>query len=322
MVSSSTSSSTSQPFLPKVSVVVPIYNGEADLPDLIHCLKSQTYPADRVEYVLVDNRSQDRTAEIIQAAAKDAKADGISIRYLSEDQIQSSYAARNAGIRATTTEIIVFTDADCRPQPNWLYEMVQPFADSTVGLVGGAVEALPGSTLLEQYACRKKTISHRFGHAYNPPFVAGANMAARRQAFKEVGLFRPYMPTSGDIDMSWRIMKSGSWRFHSAEQAVIQHRHRKTLSELRKQWLRYGFAFQYVYELHGIELFKCPSSFFRGWIRWLVKELPRTSVKMMLGKATRLDLLMTPIFLITKQSEAKGRREAKLSEQMRQIEWL
>ncbi|MHC5594867.1 MAG: glycosyltransferase family 2 protein, partial [Nostoc sp.] len=40
---------TATSFLPMVSVVVPIYNGEADLPDLINCLLSQTYPKDRVE---------------------------------------------------------------------------------------------------------------------------------------------------------------------------------------------------------------------------------------------------------------------------------
>ena len=41
----------------EVSVVVPIYNGEKDLPDLIECLRSQTYAADQVEYLLVDNNS-------------------------------------------------------------------------------------------------------------------------------------------------------------------------------------------------------------------------------------------------------------------------
>ena len=321
MVTNLTDNTTNQPFLPEVSVVVPIYNGEEDLPDLIKCLLNQTYPVDRVEYFLVDNRSQDRTAEIIQTAAEKAKSQEITIHYLSENQIQSSYAARNVGIRASKTEIIAFTDADCRPQPNWLYELVRPFADSAVGIVGGAVEALPGTTLLEEYAMRKSTLSHRFGHSYNPPFAPGANVAIRRQAFEQVGLFRPYLTTSGDIDTCWRIMQTGSWQFYSAEKAVIQHRHRKTLRELRKQWRRYGFAFQYIYELHGIELFKCPSGFRQGWKRWL-KELPRQSARLMLGRITLLDLLMTPIFLISKQAEATGRKEAKLSEQMRQIEWL
>ncbi len=56
-------------FLPQVSVVVPVYNGEMDLPELIECLRSQTYPPHRVEYLLVDNNSRDRTSTILQTAA-------------------------------------------------------------------------------------------------------------------------------------------------------------------------------------------------------------------------------------------------------------
>ena len=47
-----------------LSVVIPVYNGETDLPDLIECLRSQTYPADQVEYLLVDNNSQDNSVSI------------------------------------------------------------------------------------------------------------------------------------------------------------------------------------------------------------------------------------------------------------------
>ncbi|NES72098.1 MAG: glycosyltransferase, partial [Okeania sp. SIO2D1] len=50
----------------KVSVIVPIYNGEKDLPDLIECLRSQTYPAYQVEYLLVDNNSGDRSKSVIE----------------------------------------------------------------------------------------------------------------------------------------------------------------------------------------------------------------------------------------------------------------
>jgi glycosyltransferase involved in cell wall biosynthesis len=53
-----------------ISVVIPIYNGEQDLPELINCLKAQTYPLDEVEYLLIDNNSCDRTAMLIEAAAK------------------------------------------------------------------------------------------------------------------------------------------------------------------------------------------------------------------------------------------------------------
>ena len=47
--------------IPYLSVIIPIYNGEADLPGLLACLTAQTYPRDRVEYLIVDNGSTDDT---------------------------------------------------------------------------------------------------------------------------------------------------------------------------------------------------------------------------------------------------------------------
>ncbi len=52
-------------YCPRVSVIVPIYNGEQDLPGLLNCLIAQTYPADRVEFLLVDNGSSDRTPDLL-----------------------------------------------------------------------------------------------------------------------------------------------------------------------------------------------------------------------------------------------------------------
>ncbi|MBD0265394.1 MAG: glycosyltransferase, partial [Tolypothrix sp. Co-bin9] len=195
---------TDTSFLAMVSVVVPIYNGEADLPELINCLLSQTYPKDRVEYLLVDNNSSDRTLTILKTFVENYP---ITIRPLSENQIQSSYAARNTAIRAATGEIIAFTDADCRPQPQWLDALIQPFVNQEVIVVAGEILALPGKTLLEQHADRQETLSqkHTLNHPFSP-YGQTANLAIRRIALEKAGLFRPYLTTGGDADICWRIL--------------------------------------------------------------------------------------------------------------------
>ncbi|MBD2181715.1 glycosyltransferase [Planktothrix sp. FACHB-1355] len=318
--------------LPKVSVIVPIYNGEADLPDLISCLQAQTYPTDRVEYLLVDNGSSDRTPSILQAAAAsdspgggNEKLNKINIRHLTENKIQSSYAARNTGIRAATGEIIAFTDVDCRPEPNWLQNLIQPFADSSVGIVAGEVEGLPGKTLLEKYAdsynvlSQKYTLEHPFC-----PYGQTANLAIRREIFQQVGLFRPYMTTGGDADICWRIQRETSWQISFAPTAIVKHRHRSTVAEFQKQWRRYGRSNRYLHELYGVTLMtelKATETFYR-LVRWLLKELPVTSVKAMIGKATVVDLLNTPISLLNSQARSTGQRDAKLSEEAKIIERL
>ena len=308
--------------LPTVSVVIPIYNGEADLPDLLACLRSQTYPTDQVEYLLVDNNSCDRTAALLQDAATTATATGLTIRLLSETQIQSAYAARNTGIRAATGEIVAFTDMDCRPRPTWLAELMQPFAEGKVGLVAGEILALPGNTLLEQHAERGETLSqkHTLGHSFLP-YGQTANLAVRREIFSQVGMFRPYLNTGGDADMCWRIQQGTDWQIQFAESAIVQHRHRATLEELRKQWQRYGRSNRYLHELHGVPLMRDVSvrEIVYRMARWLLKELPVASLRAIAGKATLVDLLNTPIGLFSVQARSKGQRTAQLPEQAREI---
>jgi cellulose synthase/poly-beta-1,6-N-acetylglucosamine synthase-like glycosyltransferase len=314
-----------QRFLPKTSVIVPVYNGEADLPELINCLQAQTYPGDRVEYLLVDNGSSDRTASVIQTAIQETASLGITLRYLQENKIQSSYAARNTGIRAAKSEILAFTDADCRPQPDWLDSLILPFAGSAVGVVVGEIVALPGKSLLEKHADRHNVLSqqHTLEHPFCP-YGQTANLAIRRQVLEQVGLFRPYLNTGGDADMCWRIQRGSNWTLHFAPTAVVRHRHRSTLKEYQSQWRRYGRSNRYLHELHGVELMreKTTQDYLYLLGRWLVKELPINSMKAIAHKTPAIDIISTPIGLFGAWARTAGQREAQLPEKAREIEWL
>jgi cellulose synthase/poly-beta-1,6-N-acetylglucosamine synthase-like glycosyltransferase len=312
-------------FFPQVSVIVPIYNGEQDLPDLIECLKAQTYPADRVEYLLVDNNSSDRTPTLLETASQAAASAGINLQHLTENQIQSSYAARNKGIRTATGEILAFTDADCRPLPEWLFNLVQPFANLEVGLVIGEINALPGNSLLEKHAERHNTLTQKdtLAHPFCP-YGQTANLAIRRPVFHETGLFRPYITTGGDADMCWRIQRETGWKMYFAETALIQHRHRATLEEFRKQWYRYGRSNKYLHQLHGVKLqpkLDAKKSIYL-LSRWLLKQLPLTALEVITGKAPAVDLLNTPINLYGSWARDKGQRETELPDQAKIIEYF
>ncbi|MGB3264735.1 MAG: glycosyltransferase [Microcoleus sp.] len=314
-------------FLPLVSVVVPVYNGEMDLPDLIECLRSQTYPPHSVEYLLVDNNSRDRTSAIIQTATNlnppsvppllrgGGNLDRITIRHFTENQIQSSYAARNQGIRASTGEIIAFTDADCRPETQWLENLVKPFADLEVGISAGEILALPGNSLLEKHAARDNTLSQK--HTLAHPFCAygqTANLAVRRQVLAQVGLFRPYLTSGGDADLCWRILRETSYKMYFAENAIVRHRHRSTIKQLQSQWYRYGESNKYLHELHGVDLMRefTPGEYLYRLARWLLKELPIAVAKSDLARLDLVELLHTPIGLLNVRARATGQRQAKL----------
>ncbi|MEO1427708.1 MAG: glycosyltransferase [Cyanobacteria bacterium J06633_8] len=309
-------------FKPQVSVVVPIYNGTADLPELINCLLAQTYPKDRVEYLLVDNNSSDGTSELLKLALENCP---IKIRALSENEIQSSYAARNTGIREAVGEIIVFTDADCRPLPEWLEELVKPFINTNIVIVAGEIKALPSSNFLEKYADRQETLSQK--HTLANKFCAygqTANLAIRRLTLEKAGLFRPYLTTGGDADICWRILQLEIGSLEFAPEAIVEHRHRSTLKELKSQWQRYGRSNSYLHELHNIELMREIGQYecYYRLLRWLVKEVPKTTLKALLGKASFLDLANTPIGLFTARARYLGQQKAKLPPQAKKIEWL
>jgi cellulose synthase/poly-beta-1,6-N-acetylglucosamine synthase-like glycosyltransferase len=310
---------------PSLTVIIPIYNGESDLPDLLAALRAQTYPRDRVEYLIVDNGSGDRTYPLLQAAV----SEDWNFRPLQENQIQSSYAARNVGIRAAQGDILAFTDADCRPAADWLMQLVQPFSDTTVGLVAGEILALPGDTLLERYADRHETLSQKHTMAHHfLPYGQTANLAVRRSLFDQVGLFRPYLTTGGDADICWRIQQETDWQIRLAADAIIRHRHRETLAELKSQWRRYGRSNRFLHELHGISLTRelKPKDYVHRWGRWALKEVPKAMVtSMVAGKGVRslVDTIVdTPLNLICTAARSQGQRVAKLSDQARECDRL
>jgi glycosyltransferase involved in cell wall biosynthesis len=331
-----------------ISVVVPVYNGEADLPDLIDCLKAQTYPVNQVEYLLVDNKSSDRTPMIIQTAAaaklilissertahhpqrtqkeeEDQKGGevGINICLLTESQIQSSYAARNKGIRAAKGDIIVFTDADCRPEPQWLEALIQPFSDPSVGIVAGEILPLPGKTIWEKHAALENTLSqkHTLANAFCP-YGQTANLAIRRQILAEVGLFRPYLTTGGDADLCWRILRETSYKLELAENAIVRHQHRSSFKQLQSQWRRYGESNRYLHELYGVDLMRELSvgEYLYRLMRWFLKEVAIATPKVLTGQASLVELFNTPIGLCNVWARSQGQREAKLPEKAREIE--
>ena len=306
-----------------ISVVVPVFNGEEDLPDLMDCLKSQTYPPEQVEYIIVDNNSRDRTSTILAAAA--AANSTFPLKPQSENQIQSSYAARNRGIQAATGEIIAFTDADCRPEPDWLLNLIKPFGKPEVGIVAGEITAYPGHTLLEKYAQRKDVLSqkHTLAHPFCP-YGQTANLAVRRQIFTEIGLFRPHLTTGGDADICWRVLRHTNWQLEFAPDAIVKHRHRRTLKQLQSQWRRYGESNRYLHQLHGVELMRPFTAYecFYRLSRWLLKELPVIGGKCLQGRADLVEIFITPLDLICAIARAAGQQNSSLPPQAEQIEVL
>ncbi len=226
---------------PLVSVIVPVYNAEATLPGLIDALRALDHPPDRLEVLLVDNRSTDSSAEIIR---------GSGFTYLREDRAQSSYAARNLGIERARGEILAFTDADCRPDPRWLAESIGALEAHGADLVGGRVvtRLSDPNNLYELYNVFIEPPQDAF--VQRGTAITG-NLVTRRRVIDEIGGFCGQMISCGDLLFTQRAKEHGL-RLVLAEGAVVYHEPRRTAEALRRKAWRLGFGLvQYSYQRFG-----------------------------------------------------------------------
>ena len=132
-----------------ISVIIPVYNGERTIGACVESLLAQDYPKDKYEVIIVDNNSKDKTAGIIKE---------YSVQYLFEGRIQSSYAARNAAIKAAKGEILAFTDADCAADKEWLKNGIAEFIDNKIGCVAGGIKGCEPVNYIEEYLIKREIL--------------------------------------------------------------------------------------------------------------------------------------------------------------------
>lgn len=123
--------------LPPVTVLVAARNEEAHIAHCLDALLSQTYPRDRLQVVVVDDRSEDGTAAILAGYSR-REPDRVTVVTVTETPAGTSPKkhALSRGMQAARGEIILTTDADCLMGPEWVASLVREFEDRT-GMVLG-----------------------------------------------------------------------------------------------------------------------------------------------------------------------------------------
>src|SRR5690554_53776 len=102
--------------MPKITIIIPTYNNWDEMTRCLNAILDQTYPKSLIEIIIANN-------------SPDSKPPTDNISYAKVTIIEvaepGSYAARNAALKESSGEIIAFTDSDCTPDQDWIYNGVK-----------------------------------------------------------------------------------------------------------------------------------------------------------------------------------------------------
>jgi len=234
-----------------ISVVICTRNRPRYLRSCLQSLRSQLCKPS--EIIVVDNASHsDETRKV---------AEEFHVRYIRED-IPGLDVARNTGARAACSSIVAYTDDDAQPDAYWIHRMADAFRDPSIAAMTGLVIAdslqTEAEVIFEKFwpfnrGYLRKIFDHEFFHLSpdNCPPVwevgAGANMAFRKEVFRQVGYFDERLDAgaagcSGDSELWYRMLASG-FTIEYNPLAVVYHRHRNSIAGLRRQLYSYMRGF-------------------------------------------------------------------------------
>ena len=234
-----------------LTVLLSSYNGGHTLPRMLAACTALHPPAGGWRMVVVDNASDDDTKEIVESFMA-----SLPIAYVHEAK-QGKNAALNTGLGHVTGDLVVLTDDDVVPHPDWLYQ-IRSVADAKAdyAIIGGVIlplwETEPEPWILDWvnlgivYALLDQGVAEG---PVDPSSIYGPNMAVRRSVFdagyrfdEDVGPKGPNYAMGSEAELTRRLTADGH-RFWHTKGAVVQHiirDHQVTEAWILKRARRFG----------------------------------------------------------------------------------
>ena len=254
-------------YRPRVSIIVAARNEEDKIAACLDSLSALTYPQNLLEIILVDDRSTDATPAIVREHMERCPHLRL-VQIGSETELRpGKMNAVTQGIDASTGEILLLTDADCRVPRGWVENTVKYYTDPRIGTVAGFTSLL-GNDLFARmqaldwfylFSVAASTARMRF-----PVTAVGTNLSVRRTAYESVGGYRriPFSVTE-DYALFHAVTKGGfQARFPRDKNTLVETFPCASWKQLYRQkvrWFTGGrgmdvkslliFAFPYIFNL-------------------------------------------------------------------------
>lgn len=223
---------------------------------------------------MIDDGSTDNTASVVRGYP--------AVRLISQTNAGPA-SARNHGALEASGDIILFTDDDCVPAPDWLTQMLVPFENPEIVGAKGVYRTHQKSIVARFVQIEYEDRYRRMAAYPDIDFVDTYSAGFRRGRFLEMGGYDASFPVAcaEDIELSYRMSARG-WKMKFAPDAVVTHTHPDTvLRYLRK---KYKFAFwrvlavrqnlgKAVNDSHTPQLMKLQSLFFPALLAGFIADL-------------------------------------------------
>jgi len=228
---------------PYASVIIAARNEEKNIEQCLHALIGQSYNPQKFQVIVVDDHSQDKTAELATRLAESTPDPKISVVSL-KDQAGKPAAIAH-GVSISKGEVILCTDADCTVPKRWIESMVGCF-DPTVAFVAGPVLERPSGSLISklqalEYLGLTTTAAGLIGSG-NPIICSGASIAYRKAAFASVNGYGDHSSSCDDETLMQRmaLRDAGQIMFNADSSAVVSTQTPSDVSEFWRQRTRWA----------------------------------------------------------------------------------
>lgn len=246
----------------RVSIIIPARNEEQNINRLLEDLMAQNYPSKLFEVLIIDDHSDDQTANIVNAFFQNhvGQIHGRLIMQ-KDDSATASYKKKaiQHAIQLSTGSLIVTTDADCRLNPAWLETLVAFYETEKPKMIVGPVSFHNESSFFEKMQSIEflSLIAITAGsiNIGRPLMCNGANLAYEKKAYLEAGGFGNDKFSSGDdVFLLFRMKKifgGKAIRFLKNRDAFVLTEAKKSVGEFIHQRTRWasknkGFDFNII----------------------------------------------------------------------------
>jgi cellulose synthase/poly-beta-1,6-N-acetylglucosamine synthase-like glycosyltransferase len=223
-----------------VSVIVACRNEERNLPLLLNDISSQDYNPELFEVLIVDDNSTDGTLNLATGFK------GIrNLKVLGNTGSGKKQAVRT-GVAASTGNLIITTDADCRMGKSWISTIAGFYSEKTPGLIICPVRLEAGKGFFQGFQeleyLSLQGITAGTAVSGNPVMCNGANMAFTKEVYdRNSGNLHDEIPSGDDVFLLHSLKREPENKIHwlESQEAMVRTNSQKTIGSFIKQRIRW-----------------------------------------------------------------------------------